>query len=58
MQLMQGARAETVAIQCRVPKATAARLKEIADREFRPVAAEVRRLIEAHVEAVDEREAA
>jgi predicted DNA-binding protein len=55
---MLGAREETVAVQCRVSKATAARLKEIADREYRPVAAEMRRLIEAHVEAVDEREAA
>jgi predicted DNA-binding protein len=53
MQLMQGTSAEMVAISVRVPKATATRLKEIADGEFRPVAAEVRRLIEAHVEAED-----
>jgi predicted DNA-binding protein len=49
---------EMVAISVRVPRATADRLKLIADAEFRPVAAEVRRLIEAHVEAEDMKAAA
>jgi predicted DNA-binding protein len=58
MQLMQGAAAEMVAISVRVPQPIADRLKEIASREFRPVAAEVRRLIEAHIEAEDQKAAA
>jgi predicted DNA-binding protein len=47
-----------VAISVRLPEPTADRLKEICSREFRPVAAEVRRLIEAHIEAEDAKAAA
>ena len=54
MQIMHGKGAQNtpdlVAISVRVPRETAERLKDIADGEFRPVAAEVRRLIEAHVD--------
>lgn len=42
-----------VNLSVRVPKATADRLKEIADAEFRPVAAELRRLIQERVDADD-----
>jgi predicted DNA-binding protein len=38
-----------VGLSVRVPQATAERLKEIADAEYRPVGAEIRRLIEEHI---------
>lgn len=41
---------ELVSLSVRVPRATADRLKVIADREFRPVAAEIRRLIQERVD--------
>jgi predicted transcriptional regulator len=41
---------ELVSLSVRVPKDTADRLKVIADRSFRPVAAEMRRLIQEHVD--------
>ena len=40
-----------VSLSVRVPRETAARLKVIADREYRPVAAELRRLIEERDES-------
>jgi len=48
-----------VGLSVRVPQATAERLKEIAEAEYRPVGAEIRRLIEQRViDADPEREAA
>lgn len=38
-----------VSLSVRVSPETAERLRAIADAEFRPVAAEIRRLIEEHV---------
>jgi predicted DNA-binding protein len=38
-----------VSLSVRVPRETAAKLKAVADREYRPVAAEMRRLIEERV---------
>jgi predicted DNA-binding protein len=38
-----------VAISVRVPRDTAARLRAIADANYRPVAAQVRLLIEEHL---------
>jgi predicted DNA-binding protein len=43
-----------VSLSVRVPRKTADRLKQIADSEFRPVAAEIRRLIQERVDAADE----
>ena len=40
-----------VSLSVRVPQDTADRLKVIADREYRPVAAEIRRLIQERVDA-------
>ena len=39
-----------VSLSVRVPAETADRLKEIAEAEYRPVAAEIRRLIEQRVD--------
>lgn len=41
---------DLVSLSVRVPRATAERLKAIADREYRPVAAEIRRLIQERVD--------
>ena len=41
---------DLVSLSVRVPRATADRLKAIADREYRPVAAEIRRLIQERVD--------
>ncbi len=38
-----------VSLSVRVEEETAEKLREIADAEFRPVAAELRRLIEGHI---------
>jgi len=43
----------SVAITVRLPELTAARLKEIADSEYRPVSGHVRSLIEADIEERD-----
>lgn len=43
-------RDDLVSLSVRVPRDTAERLKAIADREFRPVAAEIRRLIQERVD--------
>lgn len=49
---------ELVSLSVRVSKQTADLLKEVADAHYRPVAAEMRRLIEERVEAyVIERDA-
>jgi hypothetical protein len=40
---------ELVTLTVRVTRETAAALKRVADREYRPVAAEMRRLIEERV---------
>lgn len=40
-----------MSLSVRVPRATADRLREIADAEFRPVAAEIRRLIQERVDS-------
>lgn len=42
-----------VSLSVRVRRETADRLKEIADAEFRPVAAELRRMIEQRVADAD-----
>lgn len=42
---------ELVSLSVRVPRATADALTRIAKREYRPVAAELRRLIQEHVDA-------
>jgi len=42
--------ADLVSLSVRVPRRTADRLKAIADREYRPVAAEIRRLIQERVD--------
>lgn len=47
-----------VTLTVRVTRATADGLKRVADAEYRPVAAEIRRLIEERVAEADEREAA
>jgi predicted DNA-binding protein len=49
---------DLVSLSVRVPRETADRLKEIADSEFRPVAAEIRRLIQARVDEHDDLKAA
>jgi predicted transcriptional regulator len=49
---------ELISLSVRVPKVTAEKLKEIADREYRPVAAEIRRLIQERVDNDELREAA
>ncbi len=51
---------DLVSLSVRVPRETADRLREIADSEFRPVAAEIRRLIQERVDGHEpmEREAA
>lgn len=41
---------DLVSLSVRVPRETADRLREIADSEFRPVAAEIRRLIQERVD--------
>jgi predicted DNA-binding protein len=41
---------ELISLSVRVPKETADRLKQIADREYRPVAAEIRRLIQERID--------
>lgn len=41
---------DLVSLSVRVPRATADALKVIADREYRPVAAEIRRLIQERVD--------
>jgi predicted DNA-binding protein len=43
-------RPDLVTFSVRLERETAARLREIADSEHRTVAAELRRLIEAHIE--------
>jgi predicted DNA-binding protein len=45
--------ADLVPISVRVPRETADRLRVIADREYRSVAAEVRRMIEQRVDDDD-----
>jgi predicted DNA-binding protein len=40
---------QTVTLTVRVSKETADALKAVADREYRPVAAEIRRLIETRI---------
>ena len=42
--------AELITLSVRVPRETAERLRVIADREFRPVAAELRRMIQERVD--------
>lgn len=42
-----------VSLSVRVPRATADRLREIAEAEYRPVAAEIRRLIQERVDLAD-----
>ena len=50
---------DLVSLSVRVPRETAVRFKAIADASFRPVAAEMRRLIQERVDTFDEdREAA
>lgn len=49
---------DLVSLSVRVPRETADRLKVIADREFRPVAAEIRRLIQERVDGEDMQAAA
>lgn len=50
---------DLVSLSVRVPRETAERLKVIADASFRPVAAELRRLIQERVDSFeDHREAA
>jgi predicted DNA-binding protein len=44
-----GGESKLVSLSVRVPQETADRLKVIADREYRPVAAELRRMIEERV---------
>lgn len=41
---------DLVSLSVRVPRATADALKVIADREYRPVAAEIRRLIQERID--------
>lgn len=41
---------DLVSLSVRVKRETAERLKEIADRDYRPVAAEIRRLIQERVD--------
>lgn len=41
---------DLVSLSVRVPRETADRLKAIADAEYRPVAAEIRRLIQERVD--------
>jgi predicted DNA-binding protein len=50
--------ADLITLSVRVPRETAERLRVIADREFRPVAAELRRMIQERVDADDVRAAA
>jgi predicted DNA-binding protein len=45
--------AELITLSVRVPRETADRLRTIADREFRPVAAELRRMIQERVDDDD-----
>lgn len=45
---------ELVSLSVRVSPVMARRLKELADAEFRPVAAEIRRLIQERIDAADE----
>lgn len=45
---------DLVSLSVRVPRATADKLKVIADREYRPVAAEIRRLIEERIDGAAE----
>lgn len=49
---------DLVTLTVRVDKTTADRLKVLADAEYRPVAAEIRRLIEERVDAYPEERAA
>lgn len=49
---------ELVTLTVRVPRITADRLRVLADAEFRPVAAELRRLIQERLDAEPEREEA
>jgi len=49
---------ELVTLTVRVPRTVAERLRVLADSEFRPVAAELRRLIQERLDAEPEREAA
>ncbi len=44
---------DLVSLSVRVPRQTADRLKAIADADFRPVAAEIRRLIQERVDQAD-----
>lgn len=53
MQRTDASTDELVAISVRVPRRTAAAFKEIADANYRPVAAELRRLIEARIAQAD-----
>lgn len=48
-----GAAVNLVNISVRVPRETAARFKEIADASYRPVAAELRRMIQERVDLAD-----
>lgn len=45
---------DLVSLSVRVPRATAERLKVVADASYRPVAAELRRLIQEHVDSWQE----
>jgi hypothetical protein len=49
---------DLVTLTVRVTRNTAARFKAVADAEYRPVAAEIRRLIEERIAQADERAAA
>lgn len=49
---------DLVSLSVRVPRDTADRLKVIADSEFRPVAAEIRRLIQERVDEWPQEQAA
>lgn len=53
-----GSEVKLVSLSVRVPQRTADRLKEIAEAEYRPLAAELRRLIQERVDAADLKEAA
>lgn len=44
---------ELVSLSVRVPRETAERLKRVAEASYRPMAAELRRLIEEHVADAD-----
>lgn len=52
--MKQAPQEELVSLSVRVPRDLADRLKAVADAEFRPVAAEIRRLIQVRVDEHDD----